>query len=95
MESSPIAVTSANAAFVVIVDRAFIPATWMVEACYPFDWGGCYQKDQLPPKLQIWCCSAPSWVSVETDIRLERQGYLGGLIGVIYVPAYPNCRQAS
>ncbi|MEC8003698.1 MAG: GFA family protein, partial [Pseudomonadota bacterium] len=23
--------------------------------------GGCHQKDQLPPKLQIWCCSAPAW----------------------------------
>ena len=36
--------------------------------------GGCYHKNQLPPKLQIWCCSAPSWVPVETDIKLDRQG---------------------
>ena len=36
--------------------------------------GGCHQKDQLPPKLQIWCCSAPSWVSVESDIKLDKQG---------------------
>lgn len=36
--------------------------------------GGCHQKDSLPPKLQIWCCSAPAWVSVESDIKLDKQG---------------------
>jgi len=36
--------------------------------------GGCHQKDQLPPKLQIWCCSAPSRVSVACDMKLDKQG---------------------
>ena len=38
--------------------------------------GGCRQKAELPPKFQIWCCSAAEWVSVETDIKLEKQGNL-------------------
>lgn len=36
--------------------------------------GSCHQKDELPPKMQIWCCSAPDWVDVKGDVKLEKQG---------------------
>lgn len=38
--------------------------------------GSCHQKAQLPPKFQIWCCSAANWVSVDTVVRLDKQGNL-------------------
>ena len=38
--------------------------------------GSCSQKDQLPPKFQIWCCSAPDWVSVKGEVKLDKQGNL-------------------
>ena len=36
--------------------------------------GSCRQKHLLPPTLQIWCCSAPDWVDVKSDIKLDKQG---------------------
>jgi hypothetical protein len=36
--------------------------------------GGCRQKAELPPQVQIWSGSAPEWVSVKGDVRLEKQG---------------------
>ena len=41
--------------------------------------GGCEQKHELTPKLQIWCQSSMDWGAVEGELKLRDQGGISAL----------------
>ena len=38
--------------------------------------GGCEQKHELTPQLQIWCQSGMEWIDIETEVAMPDQGGL-------------------